>query len=217
MFAYFGNVLAERRAQGLGDDITSAIMATEIEMDGVQRPLTDDELNAMFFLLLIAGLHTTQGSLAWSVIHLSAHPDQRQQLVDDPSMVTDAVEEVLRIEASVSVGRKVTQDTVLGGVPLKAGDQLLIVLPAVNRDSREFDAPDDFNVERTPNRHLTFGSGPHRCVGSHLARIELRIALEELNRRLPDYRVDPDGQVLQHASQVRGVLQLPVVFTAEST
>ena len=169
----------------------------------------------MFFLLLIAGLHTVQGSLAWSVLHLSARPDERQRLIDDPALLPGAVEEMLRIESAVSMGRRVTRDTELGGVKLKAGDQLLVVLAGANRDGRQFNEPDEVRIDRAPNRHLAFGSGPHRCLGSHLARIELTIALEEIHRRIPDYRLDPGQPALSHASQVRGVVKLPILFTPE--
>lgn len=214
MLAYFAGVVADRRGRADEDDITTSIINSDIEIGGSRRRLTDDELCNMFMLLLIAGLHTTQGSLAWSVLHLSANPAQRQRLVHEPDTIPAAIEEILRIEAAVSAGRNVTRDTTLGGVDLKAGDQLLLILSGANRDRREFSSPNEVHVERTPNRHLSFGAGPHRCLGSHLARIELRIALEELTRRLSDLAPDPDGTVISNAGQVRGVLQLPVRFTA---
>lgn len=219
MLAYFGAVVADRRGRSAGsggDDITASIINSDIEIGGERRRLSDDELCNMFMLLLIAGLHTTQGSLAWSVLHLSANPAERQKIIDRPDAIAAAVEEILRIEAAVSAGRNVTRDTTLGGQQLAVGDQLLLVLAGANRDEREFSSPNDVQVERNPNRHLAFGAGPHRCLGSHLARIELRIALEELVRRLPDLAPDPDGTVISNGGQVRGVLQLPVIFTPEN-
>ena len=214
MFAYFAGVVADRRSRPESPDITTAIVHTPITTDdGEQRQLTDAELGNMFFLLLIAGLHTVQGSLAWSVLHLAEHPEQRQRLIDDPSVLPSAVEELLRIEAAVSPGRRVTTDTILGGVPLKAGDQLLLVLAGANRDGREFSDPASVQIDRMPNRHLSFGSGPHRCLGSHLARVELRIALEQLHQRIPDYRLAAGATPISHPSQVRGVLALPIEFT----
>ena len=215
MFGYFAGVLANRRARPGADDVTTTIINTPVEIEGGARLLTDEELCRMFFLLLIAGLHTVQGSLAWSVLHLSARPDERQRLIDDPALLPGAVEEMLRIESAVSMGRRVTHDTELGGVKLKAGDQLLVVLAGANRDGRQFNEPDEVRIDRAPNRHLAFGSGPHRCLGSHLARIELTIALEEIHRRIPDYRLDPGQPALSHASQVRGVVKLPILFTPE--
>jgi cytochrome P450 len=188
---------------------------SEIEIDGERRHLTTDELSNAFMLLLIAGLHTTQGSLGWAIMHLSRYPEQRRMLVEDPSRIPAAVEEVLRIEAAVSMGRRATRDTELGGVQLKADDQLLCVLAGANRDEREFPDPDQLKVDRTPNRHLSFGAGPHRCLGSHLARVDLRIALEELLRRLPDIEHDPDRPSVSTSSQTRGVIELHARFTPE--
>src|SRR5882757_1228598 len=218
MFGYFGKVIAERRTGGADlDDITSRVLRNKIEVDGRERPLTDEELARMFFLLLIAGLHTVQGSLAWAVLHMSQNPDQRKLLVEDPGLVPAAVEEVLRYEAAVSMGRRAVADTEIGGVAVREGDQLLVMLCSANRDATQFHEPDAMRIDRTPNRHLTFGSGPHRCLGSHLARIELRIALEELHRRIPDYALDPNEPPTVLPSQVRGVARMPIVFTPVST
>ncbi|MGV0834349.1 cytochrome P450 [Mycolicibacterium thermoresistibile] len=215
MFAYFAGVLADRRAKDDHNDITTQIIRAPLQINGESRQLTDEELCRMFFLLLIAGLHTVQGTLAWSVMHLSKRTDERQRLIDDPGLLPGAVEEMLRIEGAVVPGRHVKRDYELGGVSLKAGDQLILCLGAGNRDEREFANPDVVAIDRNPNRHLSFSAGPHRCLGSHLARIETSIALEELHRRIPDYRVDTSKPTISHASQVRGVLQLPILFTPE--
>jgi cytochrome P450 len=215
IFGYFARVVADRRGRPEADDITAVIVATEVEFGDTKRTLTDDELCNMFFLLLIAGLHTVQGSLAWGVMHLSDHPEKRRQLAEAPEIIPSAVEEILRIEAAVSPGRQVTRATELGGVRLRPGDQLLLVLAGANRDTAEFADPSTLDLQRTPNRHLSFGAGPHRCLGSHLARVELTISFEELYRRLPDCRVNPDKPTVAHPSQVRGIAQLPVIFTPE--
>ncbi|MGV0834339.1 cytochrome P450 [Mycolicibacterium thermoresistibile] len=216
MFGYFANVVADRRARNDHDDITTRIINTPLPTADGTRPLTDEELCRMFLLLLIAGLHTVQGSLAWSVMHLAGRPDERQRLIDDPSLLPQVVEEMLRIEAAVSAGRRVTRDVEVAGVHMKAGDQLIVSLGAVNRDGREFDDPATLRIDRSPNRHLAFGAGPHRCIGSHLARIEMSITLEELHRRIPDYRIDTSKPTISQATQIRGVLQLPIVFTPEA-
>jgi cytochrome P450 len=216
MFGYFAAVVADRRARGgNAGDITSQIVRQPVELGGQVRPLSDEELCNMFLLLLTAGLHTVTGTLAWSVLHFSDRPEERQRLIDDPALIPSAVEEMLRIEAAVSPGRRVRRDVTLGGVELKEGDRILLVLAGANRDRREFDDPDVLHIDRMPNRHLSFGSGPHRCLGSHLARVELQLVFEELHRRIPDYRVDTGKQVVSHPSQVRGVLELPIVFTPE--
>ncbi|NCL77310.1 cytochrome P450 [Rhodococcus sp. YH1] len=212
MFAYFQKIVDERRANP-SEDVTSALIRTEVDLEDGKRLLTDEELTRMFFLLLIAGLHTVQGSLAWAVIHLVNNPRQRAALIEDDSLIPNAVEEVLRIEAAVSMGRRATRDVELGGAKIKAGDQLLLVLCSANRDGSEFEDPDEFVIDRSPNRHLTFGAGPHRCLGSHLARIELSIALEELHRRIPDYELVESDPPILHATQVRGCLRLPIRFT----
>jgi len=215
MFGYFAQVVSDRRGRPDSDDITATIVNTLLETEDGLRPLTDEELCRTFFLLLIAGLHTVQGSLAWSLMILANDPTERQRLIDDPNLLPGAVEEILRFESAVSMGRRVVRDTEIGGLQLKAGDQLLIILGAANRDSREFPDPTAVRIDRSPNRHLAFGSGPHRCVGSHLARIELSIALEAIHRRIPDYRIDPNQPTLTHGTQVRGVLELPIIFTPE--
>jgi cytochrome P450 len=216
MFMYYAKVVADRRARGPeAEDITSQIVHQTIGTGADERALTDEELANMFFLLCIAGLHTVQGTLGWSMMHLSENPQERQKLVDDPSLIPPAVEEMLRIEGAVSAGRRAMKDTELAGVSIKEGDRVLVVLSAANRDHSEFDQPDVVRITREPNRHLSFGAGPHRCLGSHLARVEIRIALEELHRRIPDYRIDPEKPSVFNAGQVRGVVELPVLFTPE--
>jgi cytochrome P450 len=215
MLGYFQKMVTERRVNP-SDDITSTLVHTEVNLEDGPRLLTDDELTRMFFLLLIVGLHTVQGSLAWSIIHLVNNPEQRQDIIADSSLIPSAVEEILRIEAAVIPGRRATKDTTLGGVNIAEGDQVILMLCGANRDAEEFDSPAELDIQRHPNRHLSFGGGPHRCIGSHLARIELKLALEELHRRIPDYRlVDGDPPIL-HASQVRGCIRLPITFTPGS-
>ena len=215
MLGYFQKMVDDRRAHP-GDDITSVLIHTEVELEDGKRLLTDEELTRMFFLLLIAGLHTVQGSLAWSIIHLVNNPDQRDALINDDALIPTAVEEILRIEAAVVPGRCATRDVELGGVQIKKGDQLILMLCSANRDPSEFEEPDDLDLERHPNRHLSFGSGAHRCIGSHLARIELSLALEELHKRIPDYDLVDSDPPLLHASQVRGCARLPIRFTPEA-
>ncbi|MFT4394156.1 cytochrome P450 [Gordonia lacunae] len=215
MLGYFQKMVDERRADP-GEDVTSQLIHTEVEMEDGLRLLTDEELNRMFFLLLIAGLHTVQGSLAWAIVHLVNNPGQRQDIIDDPDAIPTAVEEILRIEAAVVPGRRATRDVELGGMTISAGEQLILMLCSANRDDAEFDEPDDLDLTRRPNRHLSFGGGAHRCLGSHLARIELTIALEEIHRRIPDYELVESDPPVFHASQVRGCVRMPIRFTPES-
>ncbi|MDN5913755.1 MAG: cytochrome P450 [Pseudonocardia sp.] len=223
MFGYFMKVIAERRAamaagEAAAEDVTNAIINTEItDSAGVQRAMTDDELARMFFLLLIAGLHTTQGSLGWMMLHLSQNTAERDKLIEDPAAVPAAVEEILRFEAAIAMGRRATRDVTVGEVTVKEGDQLLLLLCAANRDEAEFEEPGALDVERTPNRHLSFGSGPHRCIGSHLARLMLKIAAEEIHQRIPDYRLDPEDPPVVLPSQVRGFNRMTLLFTPVTT
>ncbi|MEU1952524.1 cytochrome P450 [Nocardia rhamnosiphila] len=212
MLGYFQSMIDERRRHP-GDDITSQIIGTEFELHDGPALLTDEELNRMFFLLLIAGLHTVQGSLAWSIIHLAGNPDQRREIIEDHAVIPTAVEEILRFEAAVVPGRRATRATELGGVRIAEGDQLILMLCSANRDGAEFDEPAELRIDRLPNRHLSFGAGAHRCLGSHLARLELRLALEEIHRRIPDYELVPNDPPVLHAGQVRGCTRLPITFT----
>lgn len=214
MFGYFQNVVEDRRANP-GGDITSTVIHSEVDFPEGKRLLTDEELNRMFFLLLIAGLHTVQGSLAWAIVHLVNNPDQRAAIIADPGVIPKAVEEILRIEAAVAPTRRATREVELAGITIGQNDQLVLMLCSANRDPAEFVSPTAFNIERFPNRHLSFGAGAHRCLGSHLGRIELTIALEEIHRRIPDYRLVESDPPIFHSSQVRGCLRLPIKFTPE--
>jgi cytochrome P450 len=211
---YFQKVIEDRR-NNPGDDATSILINTEVELPEGKRVLQDQELILMFYLLLMGGLHTVQGSLAWAIVHLVNNPTQRDLIIADPTVIPKAVEEVLRIEAAVAAGRKATRDVELGGVSIAAGDQLLLMLCSANRDPDAFTQPGDFDITRSPNRHLSFGAGVHRCLGSHLGRIELTIALEELHRRIPDYQLVESDPPVFHSTQVRGCLRMPIAFTPE--
>ena len=151
----------------------------------------------MFFLLLMGGLHTVQGSLAWAIVHFVNNPAQRERDHRRPEPDSQGRRGGSAHRGPVSAGRRATRDTELGGVHLAKDDQLLVLLCSANRDADYFVHPVTFDVTRYPNRHLSFGSGPHRCLGSHLGRLELTIALEELHRRIPDYRlVESDPPII---------------------
>ncbi len=212
---YFSGVITDRRGKA-GDDVTTKLINTEVELPDGSRLLTDEELFRMFFLLLMGGLHTVQGSLAWTIVHLTKNPEQRAALIADPTLIPQAVEEILRMEAAVIPGRRATRDVVLGGVHISEGDQLITPLCAANWDTAEFGNPEELDIERRPNRHLSFGAGVHRCLGSHLGRVELVIALEELHRRIPDYQLVDSDRPEFHATQVRGCKRMPITFTPET-
>lgn len=215
MFGYFQKIIEQRRADAGGEDVTSKLIHTEVELPDGTRLLTDEELQRMFFVLLIGGLHTVQGSLSWAITYFFNNPEQRAEVIADPSAIPKAVEEILRMEAAIIPGRRATRDVELGGVTIAKDDQLILMLCGANRDAGQFTTPEEFAIERNPNRHLSFGAGPHRCVGSHLGRLELTIALEELHRRIPDYRLVEADPPVFHSSQVRGCARLPITFTPE--
>ncbi|WP_020661471.1 cytochrome P450 [Amycolatopsis benzoatilytica] len=208
VYAYFAEMIDERADSGDGEDITQILINGTFE----DRALTQFEVLNILFLFLIGGLHTVQGQLAHTVIYFAEHPEVRKQLVDDLGLVPTAVEEMLRWESAVCPARVVKEDHVLDGVQLRAGDKILIPFASANHDAAKFADPDDVDLARDPNPHLAFGAGNHRCVGSHLARLELRVAFEELHRRIPDYRLDPADPPVRHLSQVKGVLKLPLVL-----
>jgi len=145
------------------------------------------------------------------VFHLAGHPDDRRDLLADPSLVPGAIEEFLRYYAPVAPGRKVTRDTELGGCPMKAGQMLYLPLAAANRDPAVFPAADRVDIRRQPNPHIAFGAGVHHCVGSHLARLEIEVALQEWHRRIPDYRIEPGARLAEHGGEF-GLEALPLVW-----
>ncbi len=204
---YLHALLAERK-QSPGDDIISTLHAAEV--DGVR--LTDDEILDMTYLLFLAGLDTVASSLGLHFLTFAQRPDLRQQLIDDPSLVPLAVEEMLRIESLVLAGRTATQDVEIGGHMIRQGEKVLINTVAANRDPAVFDDPHQIRFDRGRTRHIAFGVGPHRCAGSHLARLELSIAYELWHRRIPNYRLREGFVPHRYASSVAGVDALPLVW-----
>ncbi len=207
--AYFRETLEEhRRKPEAYDDVLSMFIAAEV--DG-QR-LTDDEMVGICFLFLIAGLDTVTDSLECMFAYLAQHPEQRQRIVDDPSIIPSAVEELLRWETPVTtVPRLATQDIEIEGCPITKGSSVAVIIGSANTDEEQL--PDAYTVDltRNPNKHLAFGGGVHRCLGSHLARTELRIALREWHRRIPEYSIK-EGTELHYMFGLRQVDELPLVF-----
>ena len=182
----------------------------DVEVDGDR--LDRDEILDVCFLFLIAGLDTVTDSLDCFMAYLAQHPAHRQELVDDPGVIPSAVEELLRTESPVpGVARIVAVDAELGGCPLHAGDIVSVIIGAANSDDEAFPDAESVDFRRDPNRHLAFGGGVHRCLGSHLARLELRVALREWHRRIPAYHIE-DGVTLEYTPALRQVEHLPIVF-----
>ena len=201
----FAAVIEARKVQPR-DDIISHVLAQEIDGERIG----DLQFYAMGFLLYIAGLDTVANILTYSFKHLAENPGLRQMLIQKPEMIPDAVEEFLRFYSIATGARVITKDTELGGVAMKAGDRLMYCTAAAGRDPEQFPDPDTFIPDRSPNRHLAFGAGPHRCVGSHLARLELRIALEEWHKRIPDYRIPEGAEITEFVGSVAGLSGLPL-------
>jgi cytochrome P450 len=163
-------------------------------------------------LMLIAGIDTTWSAIGSSLWHLAQHPEHRRQLREQPDIWPMAIEELLRAYSPVTMARIVDHDTEFQGCPMHAGDRVLMSFPAANRDPRQFDNPDDVILDREHNRHVAFGAGIHRCAGSNLARLELRVALRTWMERIPEFElIDPDG-VTWAGGQVRGPRRCMVRF-----
>ncbi len=207
----YANQLAEQRRAEPKDDLTSVLMNGEV--DGER--LTEMEFDLFFLLLIVAGNETTRNAISGGMLALIEHPDQRARLLADPRLITTATEEILRWVSPVNCFRRTaTQDTEIGGQPVRENDKVVMFYPAANRDPAVFRHPDVFDVGRTPNDHLAFGIGTHFCIGNALARLEIRIMFEELLRRLPDIELAGPIERLR-SSFINGIKRMPVRFTPE--
>ncbi|MFP3900184.1 MAG: cytochrome P450 [Acidimicrobiia bacterium] len=203
--AYMDARIAERIAEP-GDDLTTFLL--NAELDG--NKLSPDHVRGTMVLLMIAGIDTTWSAIGASLWHLAQHPDDRRRLATEPDLMPTAIEELLRAYAPVTMARLVAKDFDFRGRHLKEGDWLLLPFPAANRDPEVFPDADRVVLDRVENRHAAFGLGIHRCIGSNLARMELRVALEEWMGRYPDFELADPGAVTWSAGQVRGPRTLPV-------
>jgi cholest-4-en-3-one 26-monooxygenase len=181
-----------------------------------EAPLSDLDFGAFFLLLAVAGNETTRNLISHGMMLLIEHPQARERLIGDPSLIPSAVEEMLRMSAPVMYFRRTaTADTELRGKRIREGDKLTLWYPSANRDEEVFDDPDRFDITRNPNEHLAFGVGQHFCLGASLARLEIRVMFEELLKRLPD--IQHNGPVSTLRSHfINGVKAMPVVFMPEA-
>lgn len=204
--------LCKERRLDPQDDLLTVLATHEREhVDGTSRPLTNDEIMAYVTLIASAGSETVARMLAWGIVLLGDHPDQLRALGDDEAMIGNALEEILRYEAPSPVqGRRTVVDTEFHGEVVPAGSNLLLVNGSGNRDERQFDDPDRFDVTRKIDRHLSFGYGAHFCIGAALARMEGRIGLEQMVRRFGVWDVDHDALEWVHTSTVRGYRSVPL-------
>jgi len=190
------------------DDLTSFLL--EAEIDGHKLPV--EQVRGTMVLLMIAGIDTTWSAIGASLWHLAQHPEDRRRLATEPGLMDTALEELLRAYAPVTMARLVATDFDFHGHPFKEGDWLLLPFPAANRDPAVFENPGQVRLDRARNRHAAFGLGRHRCLGSNLARMELRVALEEWLARYPDFELSDPNAVTWSAGQVRGPRTLPVAI-----
>lgn len=208
--AYFAEKIAARRAAGVGSvgDFLDHLLQAEI--DGER--LSDDDLLNIYNQLAMAGLDTVKSALGYTYLHLATHPEDQQRIVADPEVIPTAVEEVLRAFPLIMIGRKLSQDTVFHGAELREGQMVMLALPAAMRDPQLFERPDEVVLDREDNSHFSFGAGAHRCLGSHLARMELTVALEEWHRRIPSYDLAcPADQIIERGGQL-SLRSLPLTW-----
>ena len=209
LISYYVDMVAQRKRRPTGD-LTSALLAAEVDGDR----LDDGEVIAFLFLMVVAGNETTTKLLGNALFHLSAHPEQQAAVWQDGELVVPWIEETLRFDTSSQMlARHLKQDVALHGTVAPAGSKLMLVLGSANRDERVFSRPDEYDVFRDKEevaQHISFGGGRHFCLGAHLARLEARIALEELVRRTRTVEVDRDRAKRVHSTNVRGFASLPV-------
>jgi cytochrome P450 len=206
--------LAERRndaAPREGDLVAHLLHSTFDD-----RPLTDAEMLDMLTVLVLAGLDTTRGSLGYLFQHLAEHPEDRRRLIEEPELIPSAVEEALRFYTIIfGDGRKVTRDTEFHGASLKKGDMVYGLVAGANRDPRAYDRADEFDRKRS--NHLGFASGPHRCLGAHLARREMQVAVQEWLRVIPDFRVATAEPLIERGGgAMTSLMSLPLAWDVAS-
>ena len=205
MAQYFAVHIETRKGKPTSDLISTLMHARQ---NG--EPLSDAHVVGSLRLLLIAGIDTTWSAIGSGLWHLAKTPADRIRLVAEPGLIPVAIEELLRAYAPVTMAREVVTDTEINGCPIKAGNMVLLSFPAANRDPEMFPDADQVIIDRTENRHATFGLGIHRCVGSNLARMEMTVAVEEFLKRIPQFSLA--GPVKWSEGTVRGPRRLPISF-----
>jgi cytochrome P450 len=206
---FFIEALQQRREHPTDDLISDLLHQT---VDG--EPIPDGHILGTAALTLLAGVDTTWSAIGNALWHLATHPEDRRRLIEEPEIMPFALEELLRAYAPVTMARLVTEDVEFAGCPMKRGDKVLLSFPSANRDPSVFPDPHRVDFDREQNRHIAFGSGIHRCAGANLARMELRVAVEEWLKMIPEFSLEPGTEVVWAGGQVRGPRECPVVFHA---
>jgi cytochrome P450 len=204
---YFLDLVERRKAEPV-DDLTSNLLAATTEAG---TPLELRDVVGNLVLMLLAGIDTTWSAIGSALWHLAQHPEQRRQLRERPELWPQAIEELLRAYAPVTMARVALDDTEIAGCPVAKGERVWMSFSAANRDPAAFPDPDVVDFEREINRHVAFGSGIHRCAGSNLARMELRVALQVFLERYPEFSLDESDRTTWAGGQVRGPRHLPLV------
>lgn len=209
LFAKLPAIAAERRVKPTDDLLT---LVTEMELDGA--PLSEEMLVETVLLLVQGGVDTTSNLVGHALRYLAEHPEQRQQLIDDPGLLPSATAEFLRYYAPVqTIARTATRDTELGGCPIRAGDRVLMSWAGANLDDRAWTDPLKLVLDRSPNRQTSFGIGVHRCLGANLANVMIEVMLAEVLRRIPDYHIAGPVSRYTTIGVIHGIEALPVGFT----
>jgi cytochrome P450 len=210
MNEYCDRMMDARLAEPRDDLLT---LVANAEIDG--EPVSQELKRGYVILQILAGIDTTWSAIGSGLWHFAQHPEQRARLLavpdDDPLWVM-AIEEVLRFYSPVTMGRQVVADTEVAGCPVRTGEQVLVTFPAANHDPAAFEDPHEFRIDRAVNRHVAFGLGVHRCLGSNLARLELTVAIQEWLRAFPDYELDTTRETTWANGQVRGPRNIPVLL-----
>ncbi len=211
------SILVRAKDEGMLVEHDEEIDHPEFERSADHRAMNRDELIKMSILLMVAGNETTRNGLSGGMALLIENPEARQRLIDDPSLIPQAIEEMLRLVSPVlSFQRTATRDTELRGVPIKQGERVLMLYGSANRDEREFADPDRYDLHRRAPRMLAFGQGAHMCIGHHVAKMEAEVALRELLSRAPEYEILEDRAQRNRTEFVQGWLRLPATFEVAS-
>ncbi len=207
---YFDEQIALRRSDPRDDLLSRAMTWT---VDG--EPISDRDMHAFCSLMFVAGLDTVPIAFGYSFYHLATNPDDRRAIVENPALISTAVEEILRVYSFAQPARLATRDVVLAGCPIKAGEMVHLPLAVINRDPIRFENPSKVDLSRETTNHVTFGSGPHRCLGSHLARLELNIGLEEWHQAIPEYRL-ADGENPMQSGTLYGPVSMRLSWSPDA-
>ena len=208
ILGFFRAQLDDRKANPRDDDLITDLLNTRVDGELV----SEDYVMGVCNLMLVAGIDTTWSAIGSSLWHLAQYPEHRAQLREHPEIWPMAIEELLRAYSPVTMARIVDHDTEFQGCPMHAGDRVLMSFPSANRDPRQFDNPDEVILDREHNRHVAFGAGIHRCAGSNLARLELRVALQTWMERIPEFELVEPAEVTWAGGQVRGPRRCLVRF-----